>query len=264
MKALLVALVAATLASAGGTASAEQGKCPDKAKAKLAFDAGHLAYRRGAYEEAILKFQDSHGLCEKALTLLAIANAYERLGDLDAALEHLERYRPHADKTEQGEIDTRIATLKGRIDEQKKEAKRREEEEQKKEAKRREEEEARRKPAPVRAPEEPAGRPLMWAGWISGGVGVAALVAGAVTGGLALSLDGDLSDTCVDGSCPSDKGEDIDRLTTLSTATDVLLVVGGTLTAGGILMLALDASSDSSPSVGITLRPGGVFVRGSF
>jgi hypothetical protein len=264
MRALLIALVAAALVSAGGTASAEKGKCPEKAKAKLAFDAGHLAYRRGAYEEAILKFQDSYGLCEMALTLLAVANAYERLGDLEAALENLEAYRPRAEKGEQAEIETRIATLKSRIDEQTKEAKRKEEEEQQKEAKRREEEEARRKAEELRATEAASGRPLMWAGWISGGVGVAALVGSVVTGALALSLDGDLSDACVDGRCPPDRGEDIDRLGTLSTATDVLLVLGGVLTAGGIVMLAVDASSDSSPTVGLVLGPGGASLRGSF
>ena len=133
--------------------------------------------------------------------------------------------------------------------------------------KRREEEEARRKAEEARASdatEKSSGRPLMWAGWICGGVGGAALGASVVTGALALSLDGDLSDACADGRCPSDRGADVDRLGTLSTATDVLLVVGGALTAGGIVMLAVDASSDSSPSVGITLGPGGAALWGSF
>jgi tetratricopeptide (TPR) repeat protein len=263
MRALLVVLVAAALASAGAVASAQKGTCPAKAQAKRAFDAGHLAYRRGTYEEAILKFQDSYGLCEMPLTLLAIANAYERLGDFEAALEHLEKYRPHAAKGEQTEIDTRIATLKGRIDEEQKEAKRKEEQEQK-ETKRREEEEARRKAEEIRATEESADQPLWWAGWIAGGVGVVALGGSVVTGALALSLDGDLSAACVDGRCPPDRGEDIDQLGALSTATDVLLVLGATLTASGIAMLLLDSTSDSAPSAELALGPGGASLRGSF
>jgi hypothetical protein len=91
-----------------------------------------------------------------------------------------------------------------------------------------------------------------------------ALGASVVTGASALSLDGDLSDSCVDGRCPTDKGEDIDQLGTLSTATDVLLVLGGSLTAAGIAMVLVDASSDSSPAVGMTLGLGGATLRGRF
>lgn len=268
---LLIALVAAALVSIGGTADAATSKCTDKAKAKRAFDAGHLAYRNGSYEEAILKFQDSYGLCEMALTLLAIANAYERLGSLEAALENLEKYRPSAAKGEQAEIDSRIATLKERIDEQKKEEEKRQEEEERKkleeEKQRRDAEEARRKAEQARVVEESSDRPLMWAGWITGGVGVATLAASVVTGALSLSLDGDLSDACADGRCPADKQADIDQLGALSTATDVLLVVGGTLTVSGIVMLvvdAWDASNEPSPTVGLGLGPGSVSLRGSF
>jgi hypothetical protein len=81
---------------------------------------------------------------------------------------------------------------------------------------------------------------------------------------LALSLDGELADSCADGSCPADRGEDIDRLGTLSTATDVLLVLGGVLTAGGVVMLLVDSSTEPSPSVGLTLGPGGASLRGTF
>jgi hypothetical protein len=268
MRAPLIVLVVAALASAGGTARAEKGKCTDRPSAKRAFDAGHLAYRSGAYEESILKFQDSYRLCQMPLTLLAIANAYERLGDLETALKNLEEYRPHAEKGETAELDSRIATLKSRIDDQKKEAKRREEEEQKKEAKRREEEEqqreAKRSEDEARAAEEASARPLMLAGWICGGVGAATLVGSIVTGALSLSLDKDLKGKCVDGRCPPDSGDEISRLEALSTATDVLLVVGGALTAGGIVMVAIDAASKPSPSVGITLGPGSASLRGSF
>jgi len=264
MRALLISLLAAALllplsASAGG----RKEKCPNRWKAKRAFDAGHLAYRRGMYEEAILKFQDSYSQCEKALTLLAIGNAYERLGDLEAAVEHLEKYQPHAERRERPELESRIATLKSRIEEQEKqEAERKAQEEAaRKEALRKAEEDRQRKEEAAR---EAEAKPFRLAGWITGAVGVAALTGGAVIGGLALSLDGDLADACVEGTCPADRGADVDQLERLSTATDVLLVLGGTLTAGGVALLLVGQSSESSPSVGLTLGPGGAALRGSF
>ena len=116
-------LLAATIA-VGGTfspseATAQSPKaCPDKDKAKRDFVKGRLAYRRGNYEEAILKWQDSYAACAKPLTLFNIGNAYERLGELKAALKHFEQYRPVAEKHEHADLDSRMATLRSRIAEQ--------------------------------------------------------------------------------------------------------------------------------------------------
>lgn len=264
MRALCISfLTAILLLSFNASAGDRKENCPNKTKAKRTFDAGHLAYRRGEYEDAILKFQDSYANCEKALTLLAIGNAYERLGDLKAALKHLEKYQPSAEKREREEIANRISALKSRIEEQ-----------DKTDAARRAKEEALRKAEKERQQQEEATkpRPLLWTGWITAGVGVAALAGSAVTGGLALSLDGDLARTCVGGRCPTDRGEDVNQLARLSTATDVLWISGAALTAGGVAMLLLSRSggssksSHSSSSGELTLRVGlgSVVLRGSF
>ncbi len=114
------------------------------------------------------------------------------------------------------------------------------------------------KPRPL-PPDEGTG-PLTAAGWTASAAGVAALAGGAVTGIWALSLDSDLADDCMDGNCPADKSADIDRLETLTTTTNVLLGLGVTITAAGIVMLLLDQPSSpqevDSTVVGLSLGPG--------
>ena len=86
------------------------------------------------------------------------------------------------------------------------------------------------------------------------------LAGGAVTGVWALSLDGDLEGDCVDGHCPPGRSSDIDRLGTLTTTTNILLGVGVTVTASGIVMLLLDkprSQQRAQPTaVGFSLGPG--------
>ncbi len=80
-------------------------------------------------------------------------------------------------------------------------------------------------------------------GWVAVGVGGALLLGGAVTGAMALSVDSDLADACVDGSCPPAKRSDVDKLDTLAVTTDVLLGVGAAVAITGGVLLLLDADS---------------------
>ncbi len=84
----------------------------------------------------------------------------------------------------------------------------------------------------------PAKKPLKTAGWVVAGAGAGVLVAGAVTGGLALSLDKDLKTAC-NGGCPPDKQPDRDRMERLALATDVLISVGAGVAAAGIAMVLI-------------------------
>jgi hypothetical protein len=115
-------------------------------------------------------------------------------------------------------------------------------------------------PAPPPLPPAEGTGPLTTAGWTTGIAGVAALAGGAVTGIWALSLDGELTDACNAGSCPADRSADIDRLGTLTTTTNVLLGLGATMTAAGIVMLLIDQPTspqeDDSTLVGLSLGPG--------
>ena len=104
------------------------------------------------------------------------------------------------------------------------------------------------------------------------GVGAALLVAGAVTGGLALSQYSDLKDKCIDNQCPSTNDKEMgDRADTLALVTDVLLPTGAVIGTVGIVLLVLSqgnkGEADSqkvgfAPVLGPNQR--GVFVEGRF
>lgn len=107
--------------------------------------------------------------------------------------------------------------------------------------------------------------------WIVGGVGVAIVIAGAVTGGLALAAQGDLESTCPDRACPA--GYDFEGQAstgrTLAITTDVLLVTGAVAVGTGIVLLAVmgTGSSETPPATaGLACDGAGcaVAVRGRF
>lgn len=76
--------------------------------------------------------------------------------------------------------------------------------------------------------------------WVAVGVGGAVLAGAAVTGGMALKLDQDLSSKCGNShECPQNLSGDIDRLDTLSLTTDVLLGVGAAAVITGTLLLTV-------------------------
>jgi hypothetical protein len=74
-------------------------------------------------------------------------------------------------------------------------------------------------------------------GWVAVGLGGGALIAGAVTGGLAVSLRSDLDDRCPDKQCPPDAHDDLERYQALRVPTTVLLVGGAVLVAGGVVLV---------------------------
>jgi hypothetical protein len=103
--------------------------------------------------------------------------------------------------------------------------------------------------------------PLRVGGAVTLGLGAAALIAGAVTGGLALSLDNSLdSEKCPDSQCYAEYSADVDRRDSLSLATDILLIAGGTAVIAGVLMVVFSypefrRSEKKGRSEAITVRP---------
>ena len=85
------------------------------AQAKELYRLGAGLYNAGRYEEAISSFQEAYALSGNEKLLFNIANAQERMGDLDGSVQSLQLYRPHADVDERVSIDLRIASLQDRI-----------------------------------------------------------------------------------------------------------------------------------------------------
>lgn len=95
--------------------------------------------------------------------------------------------------------------------------------------------------APAQEQPEPGSKLPAW-GWSTLGVGAALLIGGGVTGGIALSLNGDIEDNCPNGDCPPAYHDDLDKRDALAITTNVLLATGGALAATGAVLLIVHAT----------------------
>lgn len=100
--------------------------------------------------------------------------------------------------------------------------------------------------------------------WVVGGIGLAALIAGAVTGGLVVVADNTFKSTCnpATRTCTSADGTAaVDRVKTLGPTTTVLLAVGGASVAAGAIWLGVRPSAKSSARIGVGPVIGGAAWR---
>lgn len=125
------------------------------------------------------------------------------------------------------------------------------------------------RPEPTAPPPEEEGGGLSPLVWIGFGVGGAGLIAGAVTGGLALSSWGSISDQCVDDLCPAGSEDDLDRANLLANVSNATFAVGAVGIGVGLVGLFLPSDDDDGDAeTGLTVRPligpGAIGVTGSF
>jgi hypothetical protein len=101
-------------------------------------------------------------------------------------------------------------------------------------------------------------------------IGGAAILAGAVTGGLSLAKAADVTDRCTDGRCPAEAEGDHESAIALANASNVAFAIGGVGVAVGIvtLVLHLGGSDDGESAARSSVRPligfGSGGVEGSF
>ena len=111
-------------------------------------------------------------------------------------------------------------------------------------------------------------------GWIAAGVGAATAIGGAIAGGVALSKEGELVDSCEDEVCTDPGDVDVrDAAADAALAADILLPTGGALVAAGVVMILVGMSGDEDEG-GETARVGvapalgagtaGVLIEGRF
>jgi hypothetical protein len=108
--------------------------------------------------------------------------------------------------------------------------------------------------------DRPSSDRTVW-GWSVTGVGAALLVAGAVTGSLALSLNSEIGDNCPDGGCPPAWHDDVDRRDSLALSTNVLLGTGAAAAVVGVLLLTVFRGEEP---LQVTARHDGAAVGGRF
>jgi hypothetical protein len=94
--------------------------------------------------------------------------------------------------------------------------------------------------------------------FVLGGVGIAALIAGGVTGGLVFAKKSDVDANCVGTVCTQEGKDAADEGQTLGMVSTVMFAVGGAALAGGVLLYLLapddsGAEQASRPGSGIRL-----------
>lgn len=98
--------------------------------------------------------------------------------------------------------------------------------------------------------------------FVVAGAGAALMIAGAITGGVALGTQSSLDERCPDRACPAgvDYVSERDTGKALAITTDVLLITGGVALAAGIAWLIVEltgSSSSEQPPVAAACGPDG-------
>jgi tetratricopeptide (TPR) repeat protein len=113
-------------------------------------------------------------------------------------------------------------------------------------------------PAPTPEPGAEADTGTMVPAALAFSLGGAALVAGAVTGGLSLSLAGDVEDACGDHpqTCPPEQQANIDDATTLAHVSNVTFAVGGVgVVLGIVFVFVFDGGEPSASALAPAVAP---------
>jgi len=87
----------------------------DDARARELFENGAMLYDEGRYEDAIAAWTEAWRLSGRALLLFNMANAAERVGRWEDAMELLSRYRAFAPADERDVLDRRIGNIERRL-----------------------------------------------------------------------------------------------------------------------------------------------------
>ncbi|HEX3774747.1 MAG TPA: hypothetical protein VHV51_09805 [Polyangiaceae bacterium] len=98
-------------------------------------------------------------------------------------------------------------------------------------------------PAPSEAP--PKRKPTL--AYVAIGVGGAGILAGGISGILAMSKHSQLSKACPGGACPNDQSDNLDSYHTLATVSDIGFAIGIPIAATGVALLLLNRPSGEAP-----------------
>lgn len=91
----LAAALMTAFAGPNGVATADEASQRNDARGRELFRLGEAHYAAGRYEKAVTFYEESFALSGRSEVLLAVVNAYERLGDYAQAAENLRKYLKH-------------------------------------------------------------------------------------------------------------------------------------------------------------------------
>ena len=236
-------------------------------RARELFQNGRDLYNQGRYEAAITAWAEAYELDARPVLLFNLANAYERVGRLEEALEALLGYRPYAPAEEGDLLDARIRTMEERVAVIRSE--RRQEEQAKLEAERElaEEREAAAAALAEAQAAADAGPAVPVLPIAITAVGVGALGFGAVNGVITSRTRRDLSDPALctpAGLCKTGAEDLFAREKRTALFADVGLISGAALTGLGVVLFALPKDESSDLQVVPRLDRAGLEVFGAF
>jgi len=219
----------------------------DDERAREHFLAGRALYDSGRFDEAAEEFEQAYGLSDRPELLYNLYIAHRDAGNVRRAAESLRSYLTEVEAPpDRISLEARLENLEAQVEQLDAAEEARREQQQREDRREQRRRERQREPAD-------AGGPGVLP-WIVAGVGGAVLVAGGVTGVLALGAAGEIDDECGGEGCPrmpryGEYDEDLDSAGTLVQVTDYLLLGGGVLVAAGVgwALLAGGAESHDPP-----------------
>jgi len=245
MRALLVAvplLLSLSFLLPGSYAYAQSGT---ESRARELFENGARLYDEGLYDEAIAAWQAAFNLSpDRPLLLYNMANAYERLGRYQEALDYLNRYRALAPSEERETLERRMRAIERRMNEVKERALNPPDGDPLRDATgSRIQVTSSQGGSNSGASPHPAGIALI----AGGGAGLAI---GGVFGALALTERSRARSLCIESTsgdtlCPSEAKAHIELDRSYSLGADIALIAGGAALGAGVIVLLVDATSSS-------------------
>jgi hypothetical protein len=107
--------------------------------------------------------------------------------------------------------------------------------------------------APAPAPE--SGSPMRTAGFVTTGVGVAAVIGGVVTGLMAKGKETDAKALCRGTVCPESASAKFDSASSMATVSNILFIGGGVVTAAGVGLIVFGGpKAEPEKTARVTLR----------
>jgi tetratricopeptide (TPR) repeat protein len=232
----------------------------DDQRARSHFEAGTSYFQESRFEDAAREFQEAYRLSQRSMLLINIGLSFGHALKFDEAITAYQKYlETEPDAANRSEIEARIEHLRKmsqqvRVAEEQESTEVPDETDQPQElvesepverqSERSEQSEVARPTASSSESENGGGSILPW---VIGGIGVALIAAGSVTGALTLSQQSELDDTCSETRlCPPSESDNIDTAQTLALVTDILLGTGiAALVTGAVLLLVMDGDADS-------------------
>lgn len=226
----------------------------DESRAIEMYENGAALYGEGDYAGAIQAFREAYKLAPtKHSMLVNIANAQERLGELEAAAESLKTYRVYAPAEERDALGRRVFNLEKRVEEKAQAARLAEIEEQRKAAEQAAAQTAALRSETTAPPRKITPRKAAAYSLLGGGAGV--LAAGGVMAGVSHGQ----SRTAIENN-----DQDAFNATKPMNRAGIGLAVGGGVAVATGLVLALLPDKSRAPAVGVAPTADGVDVMFSW